>query len=71
MFSGLTIFGDTSFEFTSWGGNHKNGNIGLRGTGNHIFDEISVSWGINDGEVIFGGFELPKGDIDGDTSLSF
>jgi len=29
-----------------------------------------VSWGINDGEVIFGGFELPKGDINGDTSFS-
>jgi hypothetical protein len=29
-----------------------------------------VSRGINDGEVIFGSFELPKGDIDGDTSFS-
>jgi hypothetical protein len=39
-------------------------------SGNHVLDEVSVSWGINDGEVIFGGFELPKGDIDGDTSFS-
>jgi hypothetical protein len=42
----------------------------LGGTGDHVLDEVSVSRGINDGEVIFGGFELPKGDIDGDTSFS-
>ena len=29
-----------------------------------------MSWGIDDGEVILCGFELPKGDIDGDTSFS-
>jgi hypothetical protein len=30
-----------------------------------------MSGGINDGEVKFGGLELPEGDIDGDTSFSF
>jgi hypothetical protein len=30
-----------------------------------------VSWSINDGAVILVGFELPEGDIDGDTSFSF
>jgi hypothetical protein len=59
MFSGLAVFGDTSFEFTSWGGNHKNGNIGLGCTSNHIFDEVSVSWSINDGENVFFSFEFP------------
>ena len=29
-----------------------------------------MSGGIDDGEVILGGIELPEGDIDGDTSLS-
>jgi len=43
----------------------------LGSTSDHVLDEISVSRGIDDGEVIFGGFELPKGDIDGDSSLSF
>jgi hypothetical protein len=42
----------------------------LGSSSDHVFDEVSVSRGINDGEVIFGGFELPKGDIDGDTSFS-
>ena len=28
-----------------------------------------MSGGIDDGEVVFGALELPKGDIDGDTSF--
>lgn len=71
MFSGLTVLGDTSFEFTLGGSNHKNSNISLGGTSDHILDEISVSGSINDGEVIFSSFELPEGDIDGNTSFSF
>jgi hypothetical protein len=43
----------------------------LRGTGNHVLDEISVTWGINDGEDGLGSLELPESDIDGDTSFSF
>jgi hypothetical protein len=43
----------------------------LGGAGNHVLDEISVSWGVDDGEVVLLGLELPEGDIDGDTSLSF
>jgi len=42
----------------------------LGSSSDHVLDEVSVSRGINDGEVILGGFELPKGDIDGDTSFS-
>jgi hypothetical protein len=71
VFSGLSIFGNTSFEFTSGGGNHENGTIGLGSTSNHVLDEISMSGGINDGEDILTGFELPESDIDGDTSFSF
>lgn len=71
VFSGLTILGDTSFEFTLGGSNHKNSNISLGGTSNHILDEISVTGSINNGEVVFSGFELPEGNIDGNTSFSF
>jgi hypothetical protein len=71
VFSGLSILGDTSFEFTLRRGDHKKSAIGLRSTSNHIFNEISVSWGINNGEVILLGFEFPKGNIDGNTSFSF
>jgi len=71
VLTGLAFLGDTSLELTLWGGNHENGAIGLGGAGNHVLDEISVSWGVDDGEDGLGSLELPEGDIDGDTSLSF
>jgi len=71
VFFGLSVFGDTSFEFSFGGGNHEDSAIGLGSSGNHIFNEISVSGGINDGDVEFFGFEFPEGDINGDTSFSF
>lgn len=48
VFTSLTILGNTSLKFTSTSGNNKNGTISLRGTGNHVFDEVTVSGGIND-----------------------
>ena len=47
------------------------GNIGLRSSGDHVLDEITMSGGINHGEEMALGLELPQSDIDGDTSLSF
>jgi len=70
VLSGLALLGDTSLELTLAGGDDQDGDISLGGTGDHVLDEVSVSGGINDGEVILGGFELPEGDIDGDTSFS-
>jgi len=71
VLSGLTFLGETSFELTSTGGDDEDGAIGLGGTSNHVLDEISVAWGVDDGELVLLGFELPEGDIDGDTSFSF
>lgn len=42
----------------------------LRGSCDHVLDEITMSWGINDGDVILGSLELPQGDINGDTSFT-
>ena len=70
VLSGLSVLGVTGFELTRWGGNHENGTIGLRGTSNHVLDEISMAWGVNDGEEVLLGLELPKRNIDGDTSLT-
>ena len=70
VLTGLSFLGDTSLELTLGGGDHEDGAISLGGTGDHVLDEISVSGGINDGEVVLGSFELPEGDIDGDTSLA-
>ena len=70
VLAGLTVLGDTSLELTSTGGNDEDGNIGLRGTGNHVLDEITVTRGIDNGEVELGSLELPESDINGDTSLT-
>merc|ERR1712048_799554 len=71
MFSGLTILGDTSFKFTSGRSDDKDGAIGLRSTGNHVLNEISVTRGINNGDRVFVGLEFPQSNIDSDTSFSF
>ena len=43
MLTGLTILGDTSFEFTSTGSDNKNGTVGLGGTSNHVLDKITMA----------------------------
>jgi len=69
VFSGLAVLGDTSFEFTDTGGDDEYGAIGLGSTGDHVLDEISMAWGIDDGDFVLVGLEFPQGDIDGDTSF--
>ena len=71
VFTGLTVLGDTSFEFTDTSGNNEDSAIGLGGTGNHVLDEITVTWGVNDGDIVLVGFELPESNIDGDTTFTF
>jgi hypothetical protein len=60
--------------------------VGLLLTSDHVLDEISVTGStresgviertrqrgdlLNDGDVVLGGLELPKSNVDGDTSLS-
>merc|ERR1719282_792878 len=71
VFTGLTVLGDTGFKFTSTGGDDQDTAIGLGGSSDHVLDEIPVAGGINDGDVVLGGFELPESDIDGDTTFTF
>ena len=42
----------------------------LRGTSDHVLDEVTVTGGIDDGEDALGGLELPESDIDGNTTLA-
>ena len=48
MLAGLAILGNARLEFTSTAGNDKNGTVGLRGTSNHVLDEVTMTWGVND-----------------------
>ena len=70
VLTGLAILGDTGFELTSATSNDEDGAVSLGGTSDHILDEISVTRGIDDGDIVAGGLELPQGDIDGDTTLT-
>jgi len=70
VLTSLTILGDTSLELTSTSGNDENGTISLGGTSDHVLDEITVTRGINDGDIVLWGLELPECDIDGDTTLT-
>merc|ERR1712024_9585 len=70
VLSGLTVLGNTSLELSDTGGDDEHGAIGLRGSGNHVLDEITMAWGVDDGDLVLVGLELPKGDINGDTTFS-
>jgi len=70
VLTGLTVLGDTGFKFTDTGGDNEDGAVSLRGTGNHVLDEVTVTRGVNDGDLVLVGVELPEGNIDGDTTFS-
>merc|ERR1712004_652237 len=69
VFTGLTVLGDTGLEFTNTGGDDQYTAIGLRGSSDHVLDEIPVAGGINDGDVVLGGFELLDGTFVDSTAL--
>ncbi len=54
-----------------YGGAGDDRGVSLAGTGDHVLDEVPVSRGVNDCEVVFVGVELLVTYIDGDSSLSF
>lgn len=70
VLTSLTILGDTSFEFTSTGSNDENGAVSLGSTSDHVLDEVTMTGGVDDGDIVLGGLELPQGDINGDTTLT-
>jgi len=70
VLTSLTILGDTSLELTGTGGDDENGAISLGGTSDHVLDEITVTGGINDGDIVFGSLELPESNVNGDTTFT-
>lgn len=39
-------------------------------TSDHVLDEITMSWGVNDGNVVLCSLELPEGNVDRDTTFT-
>jgi hypothetical protein len=70
VLTSLAIFRDTSLELTSAGSNDKNSTIGLGSTSDHVLDEITVTRGIDDGDIVLGSLELPESNVDGDTTFT-
>jgi len=70
VLTSLAILGDTSFELTSAGSNDEDGAVSLGGTSDHVLDEITMAGGVDDGDIVPGGLELPEGNVDGDTALT-
>jgi len=70
VLAGLTVGVNTSLELTLTRGDDEDGNISLRGTSDHVLDEITVTGGVNDGELVLVGGELPESNINGDTTLT-
>lgn len=70
VLTGLAILGDTSLELTSTGGNDEDSAVSLGGTSDHVLDEVTVTGGIDDSDLILGSLELPEGNVDGDTTLT-
>jgi len=48
VFAGLAILGNTSFEFTGTGSDDKDSAVSLRGTSDHVLDEITVTGSVCD-----------------------
>ena len=46
VLASLSVLGDTSFEFTSTGGDNKDSAVGLGGTSDHVLDEVTMTRGI-------------------------
>jgi len=65
----VVALGDGSGKVTiSW--NHDEGAVSLGGTGDHVLDEVAVTWSINDGVVPLLGVELLGSAGNGDTTLT-
>ena len=70
VLTSLAILGDTRFELTGAGSNDENSAVGLGGTGDHILDEVPMSRRIDDSDIVLGRFELPEGNVNGDSTLT-
>lgn len=70
VLAGLAILRDTSLELSDTGSDNQDSTVSLGGTGDHVLNEVAVSGRVDNGDHVSGSLELPKRDIDGDTTLA-
>ena len=54
VLTSLAILGDTSLELTSTGSDNQDSAVGLGGTSDHVLDEVTVTRGVDDGDIVPG-----------------
>ena len=52
VLTSLTVLGDTGLKLTNTSGNNQDSTIGLGSTSDHVLDEITVTGGVGDGDVV-------------------
>jgi hypothetical protein len=52
------------------GSDNEDAAISLGCSGDHVLDEVPVAGGVNDGNVVLRGLELPERNVDGDATLT-
>ena len=70
VLTSLAVLRDTGLETTRGGIDNQHGTVSLGSTGDHVLDEITVTWGVNDCAVELGCLELPQGNVNGDTTFT-
>jgi hypothetical protein len=70
VLASLTVFGDTSLKFTGTCSNDENSAVCLGSTSDHVLDEVTMTWGVDDGDHVARSLEFPESDIDGNTTLA-
>ena len=48
MLASLAILGDTGLELTGTSGDDEDSAVSLRGTSDHVLDEVTVTGGVDD-----------------------
>ena len=68
VFSSLAF--EARFKIAGTGVDDENGEGSLASTSDHVGDEVSMAWGIEDGEVSLCGLKFVGGNVNCDTSVS-
>jgi len=53
VLTGLSVLSDTGLELTSSGGDDEDSDISLGGASDHVLDEITMAWGVDDRKAEF------------------
>jgi hypothetical protein len=71
MFSCLPFFGQTVLKFIGQTGDQKQRAVSLSGASDHVFNEVSMAWSIDDCKSVVVGLQRSQSCVDRHPSVSF